>query len=52
MGVFKGGVGRGKMALATDYSIVLARVMVCVPTSYCDGTIYSVKAVHQAQLLI
>ena len=34
MGVFKGGggVSRGKMALATDDSIVLARVIVCVPT--------------------
>ena len=27
------GVGREQMALATDDSIVLARVMVCVPTS-------------------
>ena len=31
------GVGRGKMALPTDDSIVLARVIVCVPTSF--GTI-------------
>ena len=34
MGDLKGGGGcRGKMALATDDSTVLARVMVCVPTS-------------------
>ena len=33
MGFFKGGVDKGKMTLATDDSIVLARVMVCVPTS-------------------
>ena len=34
MGFGKGyGAGREKMALATDDSIVLVRVIVCVPTS-------------------